>query len=83
MNPFSLAGKHIVISGASSGIGRQCAISCAAMGAKLSLLGRNLERLNQTMNSLEGAGHLLYQIDLSIDQDVKTAVENRRERSVL
>jgi NAD(P)-dependent dehydrogenase (short-subunit alcohol dehydrogenase family) len=75
MNPFSLAGKHIVISGASSGIGRQCAISCAAMGAKLSLLGRNLERLNQTMNSLEGAGHLLYQIDLSIDQDVKTAVE--------
>lgn len=74
MNPFSLAGKHIVISGASSGIGRQCAISCAAMGAKLSLLGRNLERLNETLNSLEGAGHLLYQIDLSIDQDVKTAV---------
>ncbi len=75
MNPFSLAGKHIVISGASSGIGRQCAISCADMGARLSLLGRNIERLTETLNSLEGTGHKLYQVDLSIDQDVKTAVE--------
>ena len=47
MNPFSLKGKHIVVSGASSGIGQQCAISCASMGAIVSILGRNSERLER------------------------------------
>ena len=74
MNPFSLEGKHIVVSGASSGIGRQCAISCAAMGAKLSLLGRNKERLDETYSLLEGEGHHLYQIDLTVDEEIKTTV---------
>lgn len=47
-NPFSLEGKKIIITGASSGIGRQCAVSCAAMGASVVLTGRNQERLEQT-----------------------------------
>lgn len=75
MSPFSLVGKHIVISGASSGIGRQCAISCADMGAKVSLLGRNIERLNDTLNHMKGI-HKAYVVDLSIEQDVKDTVDS-------
>lgn len=75
MNPFSLKGKHIVISGASSGIGQQCAISCAAMGAKVSLLGRNIERLQETFSKMEGEGHNIFVVDLTIEEDVKTIVK--------
>lgn len=75
MNPFSLEGKHIVISGASSGIGQQCAISCAAMGAKVSILGRNELRLEQTLSMLNGTGHNSYIVDLTIEEDIKKTVK--------
>lgn len=44
-NPFSLKGKKILITGASSGIGKQTAIECAKMGAELFITGRNSQRL--------------------------------------
>jgi NAD(P)-dependent dehydrogenase (short-subunit alcohol dehydrogenase family) len=47
-NPFSLSGKNILITGASSGIGRKCAISANAMGAFVILVGRSVERLKET-----------------------------------
>lgn len=47
-NPFSLEGKVIVISGAASGIARQCAIDCSKMGAKLILLDLNEKGLKET-----------------------------------
>lgn len=47
-NPFSLTGKTIIITGASSGIGRQCAVTADAMGAKLILVARSLEGLERT-----------------------------------
>ena len=52
-NPFSLDGKVIVISGAASGIARQCAISCTQMGARLVLLDLNEEGLKETMTLVE------------------------------
>ena len=52
-NPFSLEGKVIVISGAASGIARQCAINCSKMGAKLILLDLNEEGLKETMGMVE------------------------------
>lgn len=52
-NPFSLEGKVIVISGAASGIARQCAISCSKMGAKLILLDLNEDGLKETMDMVE------------------------------
>lgn len=80
MSPFSLSGKHIVISGASSGIGRQCAISCASMGACVSLLGRNEERLKETLSGMEGSKHQYYVVDLSneelVSSTIKKTVEN-------
>ena len=62
---FSLQGKTIVVTGASSGIGRQVAIVCAQKGAKVALIGRNLERLEETKLQLEGEGHLTASFDLT------------------
>jgi NAD(P)-dependent dehydrogenase (short-subunit alcohol dehydrogenase family) len=63
-NPFSLEGKTILVTGASSGIGRQTAIECSKMGAKVIVCGRNQERLNETLSSMEGEGHVLFTGDL-------------------
>ena len=49
-NPFSLEGRTIIITGASSGIGKQCAIDCSKMGAKIILIARNEERLKETLS---------------------------------
>lgn len=63
-NPFSLEGKTILVTGASSGIGRQCAIDCAKMGARVVLIARNEERLAATLALMEGHNHKLYSYDL-------------------
>ena len=77
-NPFSLEGKTILITGASSGIGRQCAIDCSKMGAKVVLVARNQERLDETLSLMEGERHRAYSYDLSnldgIQDFVSTAV---------
>ena len=51
-NPFTLAGKQILVTGASSGIGRGIALACAKMGATVIVTGRNVERLNETLNQM-------------------------------
>ena len=51
-NPFSLEGKTILITGASSGIGKAVAIECSKMGATLVITGRDKKRLNETFLEL-------------------------------
>ena len=64
-NPFTLKDKFILITGASSGIGRQCAIVCSQMGASVALFGRNLERLGDTLQLMEARDkHLICGVDL-------------------
>lgn len=63
-NPFSLEGKTILITGASSGLGRSTAIQCSKMGAKVVLVARNEERLKETMSNLVGDGHMYYCVNL-------------------
>lgn len=48
-SPFSLADKTILVTGASSGIGRATALLCAQQGARVLMLGRNAERLAETL----------------------------------
>lgn len=72
-NPFSLEGKTIVVTGASSGIGRQCAIDCAKMGAKIIAIGRNQERLDETVIEMEGNG-VSYSYDLSNIECIKELI---------
>ncbi len=64
-NPFTLEGKTIVVTGASSGIGQQCAIDCSKMGAKIILIARNKQRLDETVSLMDGNGHLSIVIDLT------------------
>lgn len=73
-NPFSLKDKKIIITGASSGIGRATAIECSKLGAKLILLGRNEDRLKETLENLAGSEHKFYSGDLTIDDTITEIV---------
>lgn len=64
-NPFSLEGKNIIVTGASSGIGQQCAIDCSRQGAKVILIGRNEQRLYQTSMQMDGHDHKILSLDLT------------------
>jgi NAD(P)-dependent dehydrogenase (short-subunit alcohol dehydrogenase family) len=64
-HPFSLTGKHIVITGASSGIGRQCAIACSQLGANVTLVARSKERLMETSEHLLPGNHRHYALDIT------------------
>ncbi len=74
-NPFSLAGKTILITGASAGIGRGIAIACAGMGAQVILSARNTVRLQETLSALEGEGHCYLAADLTDTEQRAILVE--------
>ncbi len=69
-NPFSLKDKVILITGASSGIGKATAILCSAMGARVIASGRNEERLCQTLSALHGEGHQMIVADLTESEGI-------------
>lgn len=69
-NPFSLKGKTVLVTGASSGIGRETAIVCSKMGATIVVTGRNEERLTATLGKLEGEGHTAIAADLTAEADI-------------
>lgn len=75
-NPFSLSGKTILVTGASSGIGRETAIQCSKLGAKVIITARNEERLKETMSQLEGDGHLMIMAELTSQVDAEKLVED-------
>lgn len=74
-NPFSLNGKTILVTGASSGIGRAIALSCANMGASMIVTARNKERLSETLNLLPQGDHLAVVADLTRQEDIDALVE--------
>lgn len=75
-NPFSLEGKKILITGASSGIGKAIAIECSKMGAELIITGRNEQRLLETYNQLSGEGHQHIIADLTIEDERSNLVSH-------
>ena len=79
-NPFSLKGKKILVTGASSGIGRGIAITCSKMGAELVITGRNSTRLEETFNGLENKEKCLQIIaDLTDESQIEELVEQLPE----
>lgn len=74
-NPFSLEGKIVLVTGASSGIGRAIAIECSKSGATVFLTARNKERLEETLSSMEAGDHRIITADLTNQQEVAHLTE--------
>ena len=74
-NPFSLTGKNVLVTGASSGIGRATAIECSRLGASVTITARHEGRLVETMSLLEKPDqHRLVVADLSSSEGVRNLV---------
>lgn len=73
-NPFSLEGKTILVTGASSGIGRATAIECSKMGAKVIITARNAQRLSDTFSELQGEGHQQIIADLTDTASIENMI---------
>ena len=64
INPMDLRERSILVTGASSGIGRETAVLLSELNARLILTGRNQERLDKTLGMLQGAGHRICPFDV-------------------
>lgn len=73
-NPFSLEGKTVLVTGASSGIGRETAIACSRMGATVVITGRDAGRLQETICQMEEGAHVSAIADLTESADVERLV---------
>ena len=76
MFPFSIENKNILVTGASSGIGRAVAEICAEMGANVIITARNEQRLSETFSSMRGENHAKIIADLSDSEQIKKLVED-------
>lgn len=74
-NPFSLAGKTILVTGASSGIGRATAIECSRMGTTVVITGRNETRLEETLAKMGGDGHTKVAEDLDTPEGIDSLAD--------
>ena len=73
-NPYSLEGKTILVTGASSGIGQSTAIECSKLGARVVITARNKDRLNETLSLMQGDGHEMIIADLLSAEDIDSLV---------
>jgi NAD(P)-dependent dehydrogenase (short-subunit alcohol dehydrogenase family) len=78
-NPFSLEEKTILVTGASSGIGRETAIICSKLGAIVIATGRNEERLKETLSKLAGEGHRYIICNLQSSEQIDEMVKQLPE----
>lgn len=74
-NPFSLTGKTILVTGASSGIGRGIAVACSKMGAKVFINGRKEEKLKTTLAQMLGDENKIIAADLTKTEEIDRLVE--------
>lgn len=75
-NPFTLLGKKVLVTGASSCIGRSIAVICSKMGANLVLIGRKEEKLQETISLMEGKGHSYFIADLTNRSEIAELVNS-------
>jgi NAD(P)-dependent dehydrogenase (short-subunit alcohol dehydrogenase family) len=75
-NPFSLSGKTVLVTGASSGIGRATAVLCSEMGANVIITARNQKRLAETFNMLQNNAHHLFIADLTNARQVEELIDD-------
>jgi len=77
---FSLKGKNVLITGASSGIGRACAVLASTYGANVVLVGRNSNRLKQTQSKLLKGKHLCFNQDITENEKIEKIVGQTVEK---
>jgi len=75
MSPFSIENKTILVTGASSGIGRATAKICAEMGAKVIITARNEQRLDETFSLMNGRNHVKLIADLTDFKQIENLVK--------
>ncbi|WP_251623396.1 SDR family NAD(P)-dependent oxidoreductase [Odoribacter lunatus] len=75
MIPLGLEGKTILVTGASSGIGAACALECSRSGANVVITGRNGERLQQTMDALDGNRNKQVLCDLTLEDELNLLID--------
>ena len=75
-NPFSLEGKTVLVTGASSGIGQSTAVECSKLGARLVISARSEKRLNETFHDLVGEGHSQVLADLTEASKLQTLIDS-------
>ena len=74
MNPMDLSGRTVLVTGASSGIGRETAVLLSQLNARVVITARNEERLHATLAALHGdaetQGHRAEPFDLSRTDEI-------------
>lgn len=81
INPMDLTGKHILVTGASRGIGKTTAIHLSNLGARVSLVARDEKKLEVAMGMLEGDRHYSYPFDLKKIDRIEGLVKQIVDRS--
>jgi len=74
---MALAGRVALVTGASQGIGRACALKLAAAGATTVVAARNQEKLNELVSEITsaGGGAAAFALDVSDEEQLKTAIK--------
>lgn len=83
INPFSLSGKSVMVTGASSGIGRQVALWLSEQGARITLVARNEDRLRETLAQMHGDGHCTAPFDFLSGEDVQAWIKGLVQASAV
>jgi len=75
---MSLTGRVALITGASQGIGRMCALRLAKEGATVAVAARNQERLNELVTEITAAGGKasVFALDVADEEQVKSTVKS-------
>jgi predicted outer membrane repeat protein len=79
MKSFSLSGKTILITGASSGIGKEAAVRLSLCGANVVITGRNEGRLNETFQNLQAGANQIIKSDLTDPDQIESLTDKLRE----
>jgi NAD(P)-dependent dehydrogenase (short-subunit alcohol dehydrogenase family) len=80
VNPLDMSGRTVLVTGASSGIGRETSRLLSELGARIILTARNRERLEKTASMLARADHLVEPFDLTLVDEVPVWLKQGAER---
>lgn len=78
---LDLKGKNIIITGASSGIGRSCSVLASKLGANVHLMARDITRLEETYSKLDSGNHSISRIDVTKSNEIEDVVKACVEKS--